>query len=76
MNMQIEVELRPCLAYGRKALFHKWDTIATYSVNGTFKETTAALVEFEDGTIDICKINELKFVDGKIRDYAFPSDMD
>lgn len=46
-------ECRLCSVKGRKALFHRW---TTYSI------TDAAIVEYEDGTVNIAQPTDIKFL--------------
>ena len=59
-NIKIEVELRPCLANGKKALFHTW-----------IKEKTRALVEYEDGTLSQVHYSNIKLISNNIREYCY-----
>lgn len=68
-----EATFRPCLANGKKAFFHKWIDVSSVvppspmvggAPGGTVKQTYA-LVEYEDGTINRCYPEEIKFLDRK-----------
>lgn len=62
---------RPCIIFGRKALFHRWverQSIVAPSPmvgghTGGIVKTISALVEFEDGTCTLVNPEEIKFVD-------------
>lgn len=68
--ISIEIKLRPCLIfntnvngerYSKKALFHKWvDYIPT---NIYDNDRTRAMVELEDGTIQMVPPSLIKFLD-------------
>ena len=63
--MTIEIQnaiYRPCYVNGRKALFHKWIT---------HDLTDYAIVEFEDGTADICYMELVRFVPLNFKNYGF-----
>lgn len=53
---------RPCFVDGKKALFHRW---TAYNV------IDYAIVEYEDGTVDIVHPQSIKFVPGKFIEYNF-----
>lgn len=53
-------EYRPCLAKGKKALFHRWFETC-YSYDKTPR--ILAIVEYEDGTVDEINTRLLKFLD-------------
>lgn len=57
----IKNELRPCIAKGKKALFHKWIEEANIAIKLTY-----ALVEFENGVIKRVDPEEVTFCDGKL----------
>ena len=60
-EITIKQELRPCYAYGRKALFHKW-------YGSTSEE---AIVEYEDGSVGQVNVENVKFLDGRFQEYCF-----
>lgn len=43
----------------KKSLFHRWSVF------------NLAVVEYEDGTVDEVEPRQIRFVDNKIKDYAF-----
>lgn len=53
---------RPCFVDGKKALFHRW---TAYNV------IDYAIVEYEDGTVDIVHPQSIRFVTGKFDEYSF-----
>ncbi len=67
-------ELRPCVVYGRKAIFHRWINSAHpvpprgAEINESARyfqfRRTEALVEYEDGTVDRVFPTEIRFLDG------------
>lgn len=56
------VMYRPCFVDGKKALFHRW---TAYNV------IDYAIVEYEDGTVDIVHPQSIRFVTGKFDEYSF-----
>jgi len=57
-GITIEIELRPCMVNGVKALFHKYIE-------------SDALVEYEDGTLDLINYKSIKFIDNKHKEYCW-----
>lgn len=53
---------RPCFVDGRKALFHRW---TAYNV------IDYAIVEYEDGTVDIVHPQSIRFVPLDVEKYGF-----
>lgn len=51
---------RPCFVDGKKALFHRW---TAYNV------IDYAIVEYEDGTVDIVHPQSIRFVSGKVEEF-------
>nr|DAR24704.1 MAG TPA: hypothetical protein [Caudoviricetes sp.] len=49
----MQTEYRPCFVDGRKALFHRW---TAYDI------IDYAIVEYEDGTVDIVHPESIRFV--------------
>lgn len=62
-----DIQYRPCYIKGKKALFHKY--IETTDI--LLKETTHALVEYEDGQVDKVVPTLIKFCDNKIKGFVF-----
>ncbi len=77
--MKIEVELRPCLAAGQKALFHKWVEISNIvepspkigGHSGGIVKSTLGLVEYEDGATGLVYPTNIIFKDEKIKEFMF-----
>ena len=66
-TVQLEAELRPCLANGKNAFFHCW---------GEHKDAllTIAIVEYvDDGRVEPVLPHEIQFLDtkGKAMDYCW-----
>ena len=66
-DIEIKQELRTCYINGKKALFHLWikkkDILANEYIDG--------LVEFEDGTVEEVRANNIRFCDNKMKEYVF-----
>ena len=81
-----ESEYRPCYVNGRRGLFHRWANIARPQLpkgqepgeNARYFQyrNTHAIVEFEDGTVELVWPRDIKFADGgHFKDYAWrPAD--
>lgn len=55
------LELRPCIAGGKRAMFHRWVTNAfEIDCYGTIH----GIVEYEDGSINVVKLESIRFIDG------------
>lgn len=63
-DILIKPQLRPCLANGQKAFFHRWIKVAENigSLNMWYPETYA-LVEFESGKCEPVSIFDIRFLD-------------
>lgn len=77
--MTMDFSLRPCLAMGKNALFHRWsdwanvrDAIMVGTTSGQIAQTYA-IVEYEDGQIDIVHPQSIKFLDNISKNYYWPS---
>ena len=77
--MKSGINLRPCLANGEKALFHRWHeyrAIIEPSVlrgghaGGQISELFA-IVEFEDGSVKYIRGSHIRFIDSIFNEYAF-----
>ena len=77
-----ESEYRPCYVNGRRGLFHRWANSARPQLprgqepgeNARYFQfrSTQAIVEFEDGTVDLVWPRDIQFADhGRFRDYAW-----
>lgn len=75
----IETELRPCMVGDKKALFHTWNHYSEIvppspmvgGHSGGVLSDTYAIVEFEDGSVEKYRAHEVRFLDGKIKEYCF-----
>ena len=79
-GLEIKFELRPCIAGNKKALFHRWIDRATVidgspmiggHPGGQLWEVHG-LVEFEDGHMGGYPICDIRFLDNKFEEYAWP----
>lgn len=84
-NMATEIivkkEVRPCIVGGQKALFHGFTEISEVCPPSMIKggrigrtiKTPFAIVEFEDGSIKLQYVQNIKFCDSKslFAEYAF-----
>lgn len=74
-EINIKVELRPCIVKDRKALFHKWSqsnrVVMTGEVITHVIKNTIAIIEYENGAVTECYPYEIKFTDNKHREYCF-----
>lgn len=68
-GIEITYELRPCMAEGQKALFHAW--IASTSVGNLYATDMQALVERENGNMERCAPENVRFLDRKLYEYAW-----
>ena len=64
LNSEIVIrqELRPCTVHDRRGLFHRWID---------HNNRTYALIETEDGHMIIVIPTKVKFIDGKVNEYAW-----
>lgn len=80
-----EIEYRPCWVRGKRALFHRWANVARPSLpkgqepseNARYFQyrSTQALVEFENGAVELVYPQQVHFVDGgHFKDYAWPEE--
>lgn len=65
--IRIESELRPCIVYEKKCLFHKWINVKNLLGN----DCTLGLVENENGQLETAPYSKIRFIDNKIYEYAF-----
>ena len=70
-DIEIKQELRPCYAYGKKALFHLWIKKKDVLIN----DYVVGLVEYENGVVAEASINNIIFCDNKIKEYYFSNDV-
>ena len=78
-TINIEPRLRPCLVfatdingkrYSKKALFHRW-VEHTSAFDPFDQDKIRAMVELEDGTIQMVTPKMIKFLDPKHDEYNF-----
>lgn len=78
-DITIKHEVRPCIARGKKALFHRWSdrseiiepALMRGGHSGGVMKWTSAIVEFEDGQVGEVLPRDIKFLDPPHRDYKF-----
>lgn len=71
-NINIEIELRPCMVNNRKALFHnKYIEPDGVEARIKIREDIKGLVEYEDGTLDLVSYKNIKFIDKKHKEYCW-----
>lgn len=78
----IKSELRPCFVKNKKALFHKWNEFSKPVPGGITTidpppgqiTYTLGMVEYEDGTVEEVAPHHIRFIDNKIKEYAFIED--
>lgn len=76
-------QYRPCIANGKKALFHRWAERANIvppspmvgGHSGGVIKDTAAIVEYEDGTVAEVRTMNIKFADNLFAEYEFPPEV-
>lgn len=69
--MKIEIELRPCYAKNKNAIFHRWIVSErdSYSMPPRKIPVIEALIEYEDGTMGLEEASYIKFIDSKHEGY-------
>ena len=82
-NIEINFGVRPCIVTQngeeKKALFHMWENFAKPVAADLYiggcpvgqMSMIFGLVEYEDGTMGEVNPSQIRFVDNKIKDYAF-----
>lgn len=70
-DITVKIELRPCLAKGEKALFHRWITEEQIVSGDLIKVKPKALVEYEDGRLRLIDYINIIFLDNAISEYVF-----
>lgn len=70
-DITVKIELRPCLAKGEKALFHRWITEEQIASGDLIKVKPKALVEYEDGRLRLIDYINIIFLDNAISEYVF-----
>lgn len=76
-------QYRPCIASGKKALFHRWTERAQIvppspmvgGHSGGIIKDTAGIIEYEDGTVADVYATNIKFVDNLFAEYSFPPEV-
>lgn len=74
-----EFNLRPCRVDDKKAFFHRWSDTSEIVCpspmagghSGGVVKGTFGIVEHEDGTVKMYRLNEIKFVDWEVAKYWF-----
>lgn len=77
--LEMVVKLRPCLVKGKKHLFHCWDhrawTVGESALRGGPSggqcSMVLAVVEDEYGQVHEVYPRDVRFLDGKIKEYMF-----
>lgn len=75
-NIEISLPLRPCLAYGKRALFHRWADKARGDHSTGQNWNVVGIVEYEDGSVSTAYPEYIQFLDSKFKEYAWPSTTD
>lgn len=82
-NVEINFGVRPCIVKQngeeKKALFHIWNNFAKPVAADVYAggcpegqiSIVFGIVEYEDGSVDEVRPAQIRFVDNKIKDYAF-----
>lgn len=82
-NIEINFGVRPCIVTQngeeKKALFHMWEKFCKACCSGLYiggcpegqMSMIFGLVEYNDGTMGEVNPSQIRFVDNKIKDYAF-----
>ena len=80
-DIKIEYALRPCFVNKEKekALFHRWVDEAypiepsewTFGHKGGQVKDTVGLIEFEDGSLDLIPVKNIRFVPGVFLEYGW-----
>lgn len=85
-NIEINFGVRPCIVKQngeeKKALFHMWNNFAKPVAADVYAggcpegqiSIVFGIVEYEDGSVDEVRPAQIRFVDNKIKDYAFEED--
>lgn len=82
-GLEMVVKLRPCLVKGKKHLFHCWDhrawTVGESALRGGPSggqcSMVLAVVEDEYGQVHEVYPRDVRFLDGKIKEYEFGGEM-
>lgn len=82
-NIEINFGVRPCIVTQngeeKKALFHIWNNFAKPVAADVYAggcpegqiSIVFGIVEYEDGSVDEVRPAQIRFVDNKIKGYAF-----
>lgn len=82
-NIEINFGVRPCIVTQngeeKKALFHMWNNFAKPVAADVYAggcpegqiSIVFGIVEYEDGIVDEVRPAQIRFVDNKIKGYAF-----
>jgi hypothetical protein len=82
-NIEINFGVRPCIVTQngeeKKALFHMWNNFAKPVAADVYAggcpegqiSIVFGIVEYEDGSVDEVRPAQIRFVDNKIKGYAF-----
>nr|DAL39304.1 MAG TPA_asm: hypothetical protein [Bacteriophage sp.]DAV45828.1 MAG TPA: hypothetical protein [Bacteriophage sp.] len=85
-NIEINFGVRPCIVKQngeeKKALFHMWNNFAKPVAADVYAggcpegqiSIVFGIVEYEDGSVDEVRPAQIRFVDNKIKGYAFEED--
>lgn len=73
--IRVYKELRPCMADGKRAMFHKWVTVREIVPPSIMKgghlggevQDDFALVEYVDGTVAKVDVGSVRFLDSEDR---------
>lgn len=77
-EITIKQNLRPCIVFGKNALFHGWGNTYNTCRNSDGLEhyipATVGMIERENGSMEICFPVDVTFTDGLFTQYAFRSE--
>lgn len=74
--IEVSDKLRPCFIFDtnscgervtKKALFHMW--IRTENMCSVERKDVKALVEYEDGAVELRPISQIQFLDSQFKEY-------
>ena len=71
MSKILMPEYRPCIAKGKKALFHCW-AVDSRALLGYNFLMPYGIVEMEDGHVEKVDAFRIRFADKKMSEYDFP----
>lgn len=72
-------EKRPCIVWGKNALFHRWSNVSDVVAPSLLKgghgggviAYTVGIVEFEDGFVSEVRPSDIRFIDHPHKNYTF-----